>query len=101
MKVALRATFQSLLDGVMSGLGYGLGSLICGLFIEHYHSYTKLWHLFALVSLAGLCLQQLVELTRSRWSDTFEPKPGTRAHEIMQLRRADQSSASAKRPRQQ
>jgi len=84
IKMALRATIQALLGGFMDGLGQGTGALICGIFVELY-SYISLWQMYWMVALSAICLHQLVELTRSRWSDTYRPRKGTKAHEIMQL----------------
>lgn len=84
VKMALRATMQALFDGFMSGLGFGFGALLCGIFIEIY-SYVSLWKVFCTMALISISLHQLIELTRSRWSDTFRPKKGTKAYEIMQL----------------
>lgn len=84
IKMALRATMQALFGGFMDGLGMGAGNLLCGLLLELY-SYTTLWQLFAAIALGSLLLHQLTELSRSRWSDTFRPKRGTKSWEIMQL----------------
>jgi len=84
VKMALRATVQALLDGFMSGLGFGAGALICGLLIEVY-SYSSLWRIICIITAAACLLHQLVEVTRSRWSDSRKPPKGTIAFEIMEL----------------
>lgn len=84
IKMALRATMQAIFDGAMAGLGTGAGALLCGVFIELYN-YIKLWQFYYIIAFASLVLHQLVELTRSKWSDTHRPKADTKAFEIMQL----------------
>lgn len=89
VKMALRATMQALFGGFMDGLGNGTGALICGIFIEIY-SYISLWQMYWMVALSAFILHQIIEVTRSRWSDTYKPAKGTKAYEIMQLTSGNQ-----------
>lgn len=84
IKMVLRATMQALFGSFMDGLGAGIGALICGVIAETY-SYIRLWQLFAMIAVASGVTHQLVELTRSRCSDTYRPPKGTKAYEIRQM----------------
>lgn len=103
IKMALRATMQALFGGFMDGLGQGAGALLCGFFIEMY-SYIAVWRIFAVITFGSIFMHLLVELTRSRWSDHYKPRKGTKAFEIMELSRAYEAEAVAKlggKPKQQ
>lgn len=84
IKMALRATMQGVFGGFMDGLGQGLGSLVCGLIADAF-SYIELWQLFTLISIGTGLVHQIVELTKSRWSDTYMPPKGTKAFQILNM----------------
>lgn len=69
IKMALRATMQAVFGGAMDGGGMGLGSLICGL-VYDYFGYISLWQLFTIIAISTCVIHQLVEATRSRYSDS-------------------------------
>lgn len=84
IKMTLRATMQAILDGFLAGLGLGAGALMCGVVIDLFN-YIRMWQVFLLISLVSLVLHQLVELTGSRFSDSYKPAAGTKADEIKRL----------------
>ena len=82
IKMALRATMQAIFGGLMDGLGSGIGNMVCGIVVEAY-SYIRLWQFFTILSVGACVVHQLVEITNCRWSDTYKPRVGTKAFEIM------------------
>lgn len=92
IKMALRATMQGVFGGFMDGLGQGLGSLVCGLIADAF-SYIELWQLFTLISIGTGLVHQTVELTRSRWSDTYIPPKGTKAFQIFTMNGTNEKRA--------
>lgn len=68
IKMALRATMQAVYGGVMDGLGQGAGCLVSGVVYDVY-GYITLWQLFTIIAISTCVLHQLVEATRSRFSD--------------------------------
>jgi len=82
IKMALKATMQAVFGGFMDGLGSGTGSLVCGLIADAY-SYIDLWRIFTILSVSVLIVYQTAELTKSKWSDAYQPKEGTKAFHIL------------------
>lgn len=68
IKMALRATMQAIYGGVMDGLGQGAGCLVSGIVYDVY-GYITLWQLFTIIAISTCVIHQLVEATRSRFSD--------------------------------
>lgn len=84
IKMSLRATMQAIFDGFMSGFGLGCGSLTCGVLMDLF-DFVKFWQFFCLLSTLTVIVHQTVELTRSKYSDTYRPLKNTKAYELMQL----------------
>lgn len=68
VRVALRATIQAAFAGAWEGLGFGLGSLMCGLTYEMF-GYIIMWRMVAGVAMAGLFFYLTIDLSKSRFSD--------------------------------
>lgn len=81
IKMALRATSQGVFGGLMDGAGMGLGSLACGIMVEVY-GYLTLWRSMTLVASAMLVFHIINELLKTKYSDSYKPKAGTKAFEI-------------------
>lgn len=86
IKMALRATVQALFSGFQDGLGQGAGYILCG-YISELYSYIRVWQVFALIACLTFAFHLVAEATKCRYSDTYEPRKGTIAHQIMELSR--------------
>lgn len=94
IKMALRATMQALNSSLFEGLGFGLGNLLAGLSLDankYVHEsiqltdYSATWFIFATSAVVCLIFHQILEVTKSRLSDSFKPREGTRIFELMKL----------------
>lgn len=94
VKLALRATMQATLSVAGDGLGSGFGVLAAGFLVELF-SFVTLWHVLTCLAAVLIALQQIIEITRTRWSDSYEPEVGSKLYEIQQCVRSDAAAAAA------
>lgn len=84
IRMALRATMQAVFGGFMDGLGNGVGNMFCGIIVEAF-SYIHLWQIFCGITVATFLVYQTIEITKSRWSDSYQAKKGSKASEILAM----------------